>query len=123
MEVHQKVWGGDLSGLLAHLVRSKVDAPKEISIYVIYENSRPVSSSWIVHNGSSPFAGIWGGSTLKEYRGKGYYQALLHKRINDAKKRGKEYLTIDASDKSRPIVEKHGFELVDKTTPYIYEHG
>lgn len=120
IDVQQQVWGGDMSGQLAHLVASKEVAPGDISIYVIYENQKPLTSGWIVYNGDSPFAGIWGGSTVSGYRGKGYYSALLHKRINDAKRRGKKYLVIDASEMSRPIVERHGFKRVAITTPYLY---
>jgi hypothetical protein len=123
IDVQQQVWGGDMSGQLAHLTASKETNPNDISIYVIYENQKPVTSGWIVYHGDSPFAGIWGGSTLSGYRGKGHYSALLHKRINDAKRRGKKYLTIDASEMSRPIVERHGFQVVAITTPYIYTAG
>lgn len=90
MAVQQAIWGGDLSGQMTHLLDTTATRPEEISIYVVYEDGgRPVSSAWIIYNKNSPFAGIWGGSTLQEYRGRGYYQALLHKRIDDAKKRHK----------------------------------
>ena len=85
------------------------------------DNDTPVSAAWIVYTHNSPFAGIWGGATVEGHRGRGYYSALLHKRINDAKRRGVRYLIIDASPKSRPIVEKHGFTFVAHTTPYVYE--
>lgn len=122
INVQQQVWGGDMSGQLAHLIASKEFAPNDISIYLVYENNKPVTSGWIVYNGESPFAGIWGGSTVDGYRGKGYYSALLHKRINDARRKGKKFLTIDASEMSRPIVEKHGFKKVATTTPYLYQY-
>lgn len=64
---------------------------------------------------------VWGGSTLKAYRGKGYYSTLLHQRMNDAIKRDIQYLIIDASDMSKPIVEKYGFQFIAKTTPYTIE--
>ncbi|UTV29034.1 GNAT family N-acetyltransferase [Photobacterium atrarenae] len=120
IQVQEQVWGGDLSHQLSHLIQAKQQTPDDITIYVVYEQSRPVSSAWIVYRDESPFASIWGGSTLAAFRGRGYYSALLHQRINDAKRRGKQFLTIDASDMSRPIVEKHGFQLIATTTPYIY---
>ncbi|MFC5079754.1 hypothetical protein ACFPCW_18830 [Vibrio thalassae] len=46
---------------------------------------------------------------MKAFRGKGFYSQLLNKRIAEAKSRGMKYLTIDASDMSKPIVEKRGF--------------
>lgn len=120
ISVAEKVWGGDHSGQEAHLIASKQNAPENTSLYVIYENGLAVSSARIEYTSNSPFAGIWGGSTLEDFRGRGHYSALLHKRINDAKKRGVKYLTIDASDMSRPIVEKYGFRFITTTTPYEY---
>ncbi|USD67570.1 GNAT family N-acetyltransferase [Vibrio sp. SCSIO 43136] len=121
IKVQEQVWGGDFSGKLAHLVAMKTKTPDQITIYVVYEQGEPVSSAWIIYNHSSPFAGIWGGSTLSSHRGQGHYTALLNKRICDAKARGIKYLTIDASDMSRPIVAKHGFEFITKTTPYLFD--
>lgn len=121
MAVQEKVWKTDQSHHLANLHYLKQTQPDTVSIYVIYEQGVPVSSAWIIFNDDSPFAGIWGGSTLEVCRGKGYYTALLQKRIQDAKKRGKRYLTIDASPMSKPIVEKYGFSLIAETVPYIYQ--
>ncbi|MBD1558133.1 GNAT family N-acetyltransferase [Vibrio sp. S9_S30] len=119
--VQEAVWKTDLSGHFDYLSNFKRTQPDQITIYVVYDNNEPVSSGWITYNGDSPFAGIWGGSTLEAYRGKGCYTALLHQRINDAKRRGIRYLTIDASDMSKPIVEKHGFQQLAVTTPFNYD--
>ncbi|MGR6838069.1 GNAT family N-acetyltransferase [Aliivibrio wodanis] len=123
ISVQEQVWGGDFSGQLAQLINAKKLAPDDLTIYVVYESALPVASGWIVYTSNSPFAGIWGGSTLKEYRGKGYYSNLLHKRIDDAMKRDVQYLIIDASNMSKPIIEKHGFQFITKTTPYTFEHS
>ena len=121
VSVQEHVWGGNYDWQYAHLLNMKTQTPDELSIYVVYDDGKPVTSAWIVYNGESPFAGIWGGSTIAEYRGRGHYSLLLNKRINEAKKRGKQYLIIDASEMSRPIVEKHGFVFVSTTTPYVYQ--
>ncbi|MCW0470004.1 hypothetical protein OH492_16870 [Vibrio chagasii] len=82
-------------------------APDSVSIYVVYVDNQPVTSAWIIFNGSSPFAGIWGGAPAsKHFEVKGHYSLLLNKRIEEAKSRGVKYLTIDASDMSKPIVSK-----------------
>ncbi|MBC7002953.1 GNAT family N-acetyltransferase [Photobacterium sp. BZF1] len=120
VSVQEQVWGGNYDWQYAHLLNMKTQTPDNISIYVVYDGGKPVTSAWIMFNGDSPFAGIWGGSTIAEYRGRGHYSLLLNKRINEAKLRGKQYLIIDASDMSRPIVEKHGFVFVSTTTPYAF---
>ncbi|MCQ1060079.1 GNAT family N-acetyltransferase [Photobacterium sp. ZSDE20] len=121
VSVQDQVWGGNYDWQYTYLLNVKTQSPDEISIYVVYDDGKPVTSAWIVFNGDSPFAGIWGGSTIPGYRGRGHYSLLLNKRINEAKARGKQYLIIDASEMSRPIVEKHGFVLISKTTPYIFQ--
>jgi predicted acetyltransferase len=116
--VQEQVWGGDFSWQYRHLLATKQSDPDSVTIYVVYVDGVPVTSAWITFNGNSPFAGIWGGSTLKAFRGRGYYTSLLNQRIKEAKERDKKYLIIDASDMSRPIVEKHGFQLIATTTGY-----
>ncbi|WP_117234789.1 GNAT family N-acetyltransferase [Vibrio maerlii] len=118
IKVQEQVWGGDFEWQYNYLFKLKQNSPDSISIYVVYVNGQPVTSAWITFNEGSPFAGIWGGSTVEEFRGKGLYSSLLNKRIAEAKARGVKYLIIDASDMSKPIVAKRGFEVIATTTGY-----
>jgi predicted GNAT family acetyltransferase len=120
IRVQEAVWNKELTSHYNFLKNQKFSQPESIKIYVIYQQGQPVSSAWVTFNEGSEFAGIWGGSTLKAFRGQGLYSALLHTRILDAQKQGVKFLTIDASPMSRPIVEKHGFQLLSTTTPYHY---
>ncbi len=86
--------------------------PDYLSIYVAYADERPVSAAWTYFYPDSPFAGLWGGSTLPDYRRRGLYSALLATRVQEAIARDKRYLIIDASHMSRPIVARHGFRLL-----------
>ena len=93
------------------------DSPETLSVYVAYIDGKPASSAWMdVHEGRS-FAGMWGGSTLTEHRGKGLYTELIAVRAQEAIQQGIKYLTIDASPMSRANVEKHGFQFM----AYAYE--
>ncbi|MDG3085999.1 GNAT family N-acetyltransferase [Vibrio hannami] len=121
MSIHPQVWGGDFSHQEQALIDQFTAEPGSVSIYNVYVDGKVVSSARITFNGNSRFAGLWGGSTLQDYRGKGYYTDLLAARVLEAKQRGIKYLIIDASDMSRPIVEKYGFEFVTYTTPYEFE--
>ncbi len=118
IRVQEQVWGGDFDWQYNYLLSLKEHSPDSVSIYVVYVNDQPVTSAWLTFNESSPFAGIWGGSTIEEFRGNGYYSLLLNKRIAEAKSKGVKYLIIDASDMSKPIVSKRGFEIVATTTGY-----
>lgn len=121
IRVQEQVWGGSFDWQFQHLMTLKQQAPDELAIYVVYHQDQPVTSAWLTFNGESPFAGIWGGSTIESYRGRGFYSLLLNKRIAEAKARGKKYLIIDASDMSRPIVEKYGFQFITHTTGYEFD--
>lgn len=66
------------------------------------------------------FAGIWGGSTLPEFRGRGIYRALVSARARGALDRGIRYINSDCTDMSRPILERSGLLAVTTTTPYVW---
>jgi GNAT superfamily N-acetyltransferase len=79
----------------------------------------PVSSARTEFVAGTDFAGLWGGGTLPQWRRKGIYRALVRYRAELAAGRGYKHLTVDASDQSRPILERIGFECLAITTPYI----
>jgi GNAT superfamily N-acetyltransferase len=92
--------------------------PDHLSIYVAYMEDKPASCGWITFHEGSQFAGLWGGSTLPEYRRQGLYTALVATRLQEARQRGVRFLTIDASPMSRAVLEKYGFWLLTYTYPY-----
>ncbi|HVL89201.1 MAG TPA: GNAT family N-acetyltransferase [Actinomycetota bacterium] len=67
------------------------------------------------------FASLWGGGTVPDWRGRGIYRALVSYRAGIAAERGYEFLHVDASSQSRPILERLGFVRIARTTPYRYE--
>lgn len=44
-----------------------------------------VSAAWTHYLPGTSFATLWGGSTLKQYRQRGYYSALLAVRAREAR--------------------------------------
>ena len=66
------------------------------------------------------FAGLWGGGTVTDWRGKGVYRALVAYRARIAAERGYRYLQVDATDMSAPILRRLGFLELGTTTPYVY---
>lgn len=112
-----QVWGEDFRWLGERLTTDLQERPDTVSAYLVSIDGQVVSSAWIYFNHKSAFAGLWGGSTLPLYRGRGVYTALLAARVQEARARGVRYLTIDASPMSRPIVEKHGFVFMTMTYP------
>lgn len=66
------------------------------------------------------FAGIWGGSTRPEWRGRGVYRALTAARATSALRLGKRLINSDSTEFSRPILERSGLVKVSTTTPYVW---
>jgi hypothetical protein len=66
------------------------------------------------------FAGVWGGGTVPEWRGRGIYRALTAERAKSALHRGVRYLHSDSTEFSRPILQRSGLLPVTTTTPFIW---
>ena len=69
------------------------------------------------------FAGLWGGGTVENWRGRGVYRALVAHRARVAADRGYRYVQVDALARSRPILARLGFEPLTTTTPHEYAVG
>jgi predicted acetyltransferase len=110
------VWQREHTGLAGHLRDTMIQYPAMISVYAAYDDNLLVASAWLYHDGRSPFASLWGGSTLASHRGQGFYKALVAVRVQEAIRRGAAFVTIDASPMSQSIVA--GFGFVDLTTAY-----
>lgn len=110
-QVEEQVWGADFAWIQERL-GAHLQIPDFLSVYVAYVDNVPACTGWTYYNANSDFAGLWGGSTLDRYRGRGLYTALLAMRAHEAIDRGRRFLTIDASPMSQPIVTRHGFRLL-----------
>jgi hypothetical protein len=80
-----------------------------------------VTASWVRMTPETEFCGLWGGSTLAEYRRQGLYRASVGYRARLALGRGYRYVRVDASPNSRPILQRLGLHQVATTTPYVLE--
>jgi hypothetical protein len=69
----------------------------------------------------SQFAGIWGGATRAEWRGRGIYRALTAARARSALQAGKTLIHSDSTEYSRPILERSGLIRVSTTTAYRWQ--
>ena len=118
--IKEEVWGGERDFVTQFLRLTLMQAPERMSIYIAYAGELPVSCGWIFFPTENPFASLWGGATVAEHRKQGFYTALLAVRVQEAIARGKQYLTIDASPMSRPIVERFGFVRLAESTPCIW---
>ena len=117
LTIQQQVWNEDFSWLGEYLGAALTRFPDQMSVYVAYVDGQPASAAWTYFPQHSQFVSLWGGSTVSGYRGQGLYTALLAVRTQEARERGRTFLTVDASDMSRPILEKFGFQQIAWSWP------
>jgi GNAT superfamily N-acetyltransferase len=116
-EVWQEPRGWLADGLEAELAAG----PQALTILVAENQDTVVSAGWVRYSVGTEFASLWGGSTLPQWRRKGIYRALVAARARLAVQRGYRYLQVDASDNSRPILERLGFVPLTITVPYVFQ--
>jgi hypothetical protein len=105
-----------VDGLLRRLARGD-----EIELWVAEAAGTIVSAGRIEPVPGTDFAGIWGGATRPEWRGRGIYRALTAERARSALRMGKKYINSDSTEFSRPILERSGLVKVSTTTPYNWQ--
>ena len=116
-----EVWGEDLSWLADYLQGRVLAAPETIDVLIAEAAGRVVSAAAMIVKPGTEFALLLAGSTLEAWRGQGIYRALVARRAQLAEPRGVRYLQVDASDNSKPILLRLGFQIVTTTTPYVYQ--
>lgn len=121
VRAHEAAFGEDGTQLGARLLAQLTEAPDTLSAVVAMAGDEPVSGARAEFPPGAQFAGLWGGGTTVEWRGKGIYRALVAHRAQLAAERGYRYLQVDAMDTSRPILERLGFTGLSTTTPYNYQ--
>jgi GNAT superfamily N-acetyltransferase len=115
--IEEQVWGGSFAWMRKRM-GDHLQIPGYLSIFVADAEQRPACAGWTYFYPNSQFAGLWGGSTLPEYRKRGLYTAVLAARVQEAIARGYRFLTIEAGPMSRPIVAAHGFQPLATTWSY-----
>jgi len=97
---------------LAQLIERLSDPTQ--ALFVAYDHGRPISSGRLELAPGKAFAGLYGGGTVPDSQGRGAYRALVAARAAEARRRGHRFLTVDARETSRPILERLGFRALDR---------
>jgi len=118
--MEEEVWRLEHSWLADMIEGERTADPDAISVVVAEAGEDVVCAAWIRFESGTDFATLWGGATLPAWRGHGIYRATVAYRANLAAARGFRYLEVDASDDSRPILERLGFVPVTTTTPFVW---
>ncbi|HVX42943.1 MAG TPA: GNAT family N-acetyltransferase [Mycobacteriales bacterium] len=114
ISLHDEVFGGDHSAIAESL-----DEDNAVAVIAL-AGDRPVSAGRLEFRPGTEFAGLWGGGTVPEWRRRGIFRALVACRAAIAAERGFTYLQVDATDQSRPILQRLGFVQLATTTPFVH---
>ena len=120
-----EVFGMDPAEATAHAesILHRLRTRDDMQLWVAEHRGQIVSAGRLEPVAGTEFAGIWGGATRPEFRGRGIYRALTCARARSAIDLGKRYVNCDSTEFSRPILERSGLVKVSTTTPYEWRRG
>ena len=116
--MQDQVFGAPVSDGNAEAILRRVERDDGMELWVAVYQGRIISAGRLEPVADTEFAGIWGGATLEEWRGRGIYRALTAARARSALNMGKTLIHSDSTAYSRPILERSGLVRVSTTTPY-----
>ncbi|QDP98263.1 GNAT family N-acetyltransferase [Microlunatus elymi] len=108
---------------IADGVLRRLDRGDAVELWVAEHDGTMISAGRLEPVAGTDFAGIWGGATLPQWRGRGIYRALTAERARSALRLGKTLIHSDSTEYSRPILERSGLVKVSTTTPYEWRRG
>ncbi len=120
-----EVFGDDPGETAEHVesILHRLRTRDDMQLWVAEHDGRIVSAGRLEPVADTQFAGLWGGATRPEFRGRGIYRALTCARARSAMAHGKRYIHSDSTEYSRPILERSGLVRVATTTPYEWRRG
>jgi GNAT superfamily N-acetyltransferase len=118
-DVELRVVTEEFVDLAARVFGDRFELPERAVAVVAMVDGQPVSGGRVDFEDGVEFAGLFGGITLPEFRGRGLYRATVAKRAALARERGYRWLYVDALPTSRPILERLGFVRLTTTTPFV----
>ena len=116
--MQDEVFGDPVSDQTANDILRRLSVADGMQLWVGEIGGEIVTAGRLDPIKDSDFAGIWGGATRPEWRGRGIYRAVTAARARAAIALGKTLIHSDSTEYSRPILERSGMVAVSTTTPY-----
>lgn len=121
LSAHEAAFDRPADWLRPRLLDMLTQSPGTTRMVVAMADDTPISGARMELHPGTEFASLWGGGTVPAWRGRGIYRALVAHRVKAAAERGYRYMQVDASDESRPILQRLGFTALSTTTPNVYK--
>jgi len=119
--MQDEVFGEPVSEDMANALVRRLSLADGMELWIAESEGEIVSAGRLEPVPDSDFAGIWGGATRVQWRGRGIYRALTAARARSALAMGRTLIHSDSTDYSRPILERSGLIAVSTTTPYRWK--
>jgi hypothetical protein len=119
-ELQEVVWGEPSPGYVDDVHAELVADPEGVVMVFAEAGEQLVCAARVVFERGTRFVTLWGGGTHPDWRGRGVYRSLVAYRAQLAAARGYTLVEVDASDDSRPILQRLGLVAVTTTTPYVW---
>ncbi len=116
--MQDEVFGDPVSDRYADALLRRLALGDGMELWVAQADGEIVCAGRLEPVAGTGFAGIWGGATRPEWRGRGIYRALTAARARSALGLGKHLVHSDSTAYSRPILARAGLLRVSSTTPY-----
>lgn len=113
-----EVFGDTTAMDTVDVVMRRLENRDGIELWVAEADGQIVGAGRLEPVPGTDFAGIWGGATRQQWRGRGIYRALTAARARSALSMAKSLIHSDSTEFSRPILERSGLVKVSTTTPY-----
>jgi len=118
--MQDEVFGDPVSREAADALASRLATDDGMELWVAEADGRVVGAGRLEPVAGTDVAGLWGGATRPEWRGRGVYRALTAARARSALRRGATLVHSDCTPFSRPILQRAGLVAVTTTTPYLW---
>ncbi len=89
-----------------------------VAFFAGFDGENPVTSGYMFHAPGAPFAMLCGGTTKAAWRRQHAYTGMLTVRAQAALERRAQYLAVEASPESKPILERLGFTALSTLAFY-----
>jgi GNAT superfamily N-acetyltransferase len=91
----------------------------DLALYVAYVSAEIAASARLETGSMSSFGLLFGGGVAPSYRRMGIYRALVAERAREARRRHLRYLSTEARETSKPILNDLGFVSAAKEVTWV----
>ncbi len=95
------------------------EKPETMQLWLVAEGDQAICAGRV--DLEPPVAGLFGGATAPQWRGRGIYRTLTAARAQAAAAAGCELIYAECTPFSRPILERAGLRAITSTTPYLWQ--